>query len=58
MSLRSASPKIFFALLETLFSAGEKQTIERMQEKFPARYVHNGHQTRARYLRTFWGEFY
>ena len=58
VGLRSASPKIFFALMETLFSAGEKGTIEKMQEKFLARYVHNGYQTRAWYLRTSWGEFY
>lgn len=43
MSLRSASPKIFFALLEALFSAVEKGTIEKMQGKFPARYVYNGY---------------
>ena len=36
MGLRNSSPKIFFALLETLFSVIEKRTIEKMQKSSPA----------------------
>ena len=57
MGLCSASPRIFFAFLETLFSAIEKQTIDRIQGKFPERYVHNGYQPKMRSLRTSLGSF-
>ena len=57
MGLRSASSKIFFALLETVFSAVEEQAIEKMQEKFPGRYVRNGYQPKMRELRTSLGPF-
>jgi len=44
--------------LKTLFSAIEEQIIEQMQKKFPSRYIHNGHQRKARELRTSFGSFH
>ncbi|MEA1964117.1 MAG: hypothetical protein U9O41_03205 [Candidatus Aerophobetes bacterium] len=58
MGLRNASSKVSFALLKALFSAIEEQTIEQMQKKFPGRYIHNGHQRKARELRTSFGPFH
>jgi len=46
-----------FALLKALFSAIEEKMIEQMQKKFPSRYIHNGHQRKARELRAFFGSF-
>ena len=58
MGLRQAGAEISFALLDTVFAAVEEQTIERMQDEYPGRYVHNGYQTRERELRTSLGPFH
>jgi len=58
MSLRNASSEIFFALLKALFSAIGEEIIEQMQKKFPSRYIHNGHQRKARELWTSFGPFH
>ncbi|MBC7189356.1 hypothetical protein H5U35_03975 [Candidatus Aerophobetes bacterium] len=39
MGLAQCLLEIFFALLETLFSAVEERIIEKIQEKFPGRSV-------------------
>jgi len=58
MGLHNVSSKVSFALLKALFSAIEEETIEQMQKKFPSRYIHNGHQRKARELRTSFGSFH
>ena len=58
MGLRQANASISSALLQSLFSAVEEQTIEQMQSEYPGRYVHNGYQSKARELRTSLGPFH
>lgn len=55
--MKDAMPRIFFAVLECLFAAREEQEIEKLQREFPGRYVHNGHRTNERQLRTSFGVF-
>jgi len=50
-------PRIFFALLESVFSAVEERTTRELRATSPGRYVKNGHQNSSRQLRTPFGLF-
>lgn len=58
LGLGKAMVKIFFALLKAFCCAVEELIIEQMQEKEPGRYTRNGHQSKARQLRTKLGLFH
>lgn len=57
MGIRKGIGQICSAVMECLISAVEQQTIERMISQHPGRYIHNGHKTSSRKLRTSLGLF-
>lgn len=57
MGIRKGIGPICSAIMECLISAVEQQTIERMTSQHPGRYIHNGHKTSSRKLRTSLGLF-
>jgi transposase-like protein len=55
--LRKFMAKLFFAILEAIFSAVEQRVIEALKASFPGRYVRNGLRRKPRQIRTAYGLF-
>jgi hypothetical protein len=55
--LRKFMAKLFFAILEAVFTAVEEGAIEALKATVPGRYVRNGRRKEPRQIRTAYGQF-